>query len=83
MTCDDDWRASAACKGRGDVMFLGVFAPLAKKICADCPVKADCLTDALATERWGDERCHAGVRAGMTPNELINYRRRIRRSLAS
>jgi len=75
----DDWRTAAACKGRTDVMFTAALEPIAKKLCAVCPVKAECLVDALATETVSDERCHAGVRAGMNPNEFVNYRRRARR----
>lgn len=75
----DDWREQAACRGRHEVMFLTVFRPIAAKLCGDCPVRSECLADALETEVAWDDRCHAGFRAGMTPVEFINYRRRWRR----
>lgn len=52
------WREASACRNRTELMFpedndaLGVAR--AKAVCADCPVKAQCLEFALANgERWG------------------------------
>lgn len=55
---DDLWQRHAACNGVG----LEVFFPegqgdpgyRAKKVCATCPVRTDCLSVALvSSERWG------------------------------
>lgn len=66
------WRDAAACRG----MDTDVFFPLrgedvraAKAVCADCPVSAECLDEALA------EREVIGVWGGTSERE----RRRIRR----
>lgn len=39
----------------------------AKAICFVCPVKAQCLKDAIDTDDWN------GIRGGMTPKERRNY----------
>lgn len=68
------WRALAKCRG----VDLAVFFPApsgpggydeARTICASCPVKADCLADAL---RFGMDD---GFRAGLTPRQRANRRR--------
>jgi WhiB family redox-sensing transcriptional regulator len=71
------WHDRAAC-ARPDVdpeWFFpekgGAAAP-AKRICADCPVKAPCLADALATR---DEH---GIRGGLTVRERRRLQRRAR-----
>jgi len=43
------WIESAACIGRGDVMW-GEDVEAARAICATCPVRAECLAFALDTE---------------------------------
>ena len=74
-----EWRQRAACRGL-DVNF---FYPekftgrpqtvLARKLCFTCPVKDECLDDALAThDKWG-------VRGGMSPNERRVEARKRRR----
>ena len=47
----------------------GTRESLAKGVCSRCPVKAECLEFALAT----DERY--GVWGGMTPDERVAYKR--------
>lgn len=79
---DEPWRVDAACIGQGDLFFLergqagvGRSHP-AKKICAGCPVKPECLDYALRT------RPAFGVWAGMTYDELKKYVQRRRREVA-
>lgn len=55
------WRDSAACKGHPtDWWYSTHKSEAAKAICADCPVKAECLADAL------ENREVYGIRAGLT-----------------
>ncbi|WP_308282989.1 WhiB family transcriptional regulator [Pseudonocardia nigra] len=67
------WHLDAACVGMDPEVFypldltpdsLGVAA--AKRVCADCPVRGECLADVLAAEdpsrRWG-------ISGGTTPAE--------------
>lgn len=69
------WRARAACAGADvaiDVFFpvVGGRAIEAKRVCADCPVKADCLDYALGhNERWG-------IWGGLSFRERTQIRRR-------
>jgi WhiB family transcriptional regulator, redox-sensing transcriptional regulator len=73
------WRRSAACAASGVDPELFFPTPgqhgkaaRAKRVCDRCPVKAPCLTDALAIPPGQDE----GIRGGTTREE----RRRLRRS---
>lgn len=86
----DDWRSDAACGGAEDVFFgCGAIhegsAPCAdcdlntakaKSICATCPVRLECLEEALSRHpNWSG----GGVWGGMTPKEraeLKNHRTR-------
>ncbi len=67
-----DWRAQAACRADGidpDVMFPDSNAADiedARQICAPCPVRAECLADAMATEGDRTARNRYGIRAGLT-----------------
>lgn len=68
------WTARAACHGlRGAVNFYverGEDPRPARRICADCPVRSDCLDHAVTNaERFG-------IWGGLSPKE----RRRIRRA---
>jgi WhiB family redox-sensing transcriptional regulator len=56
------WHADAACRGRGTAAFFpgrgqNETCASAKAICAGCPVRAECLDDALAhgekVGNWG------------------------------
>ncbi|HVX23829.1 MAG TPA: WhiB family transcriptional regulator [Candidatus Saccharimonadales bacterium] len=66
----EDWHGFAACNGE-EVIFDAAINNIsveqvvraAKRICARCDVKLDCLNDALDT----DDRF--GIRAGLTPKE--------------
>lgn len=62
-----DWRHEAACQGMGSDLFFPVAMPgtpmydrevaEAKSVCADCPVRSDCLAWALDSGQdygvWG------------------------------
>lgn len=60
-----DWTASAACNTADpDELFVtGAAQNRAKAVCLGCPVRAECLADAL------DNRVEFGVWGGMTERE--------------
>jgi WhiB family redox-sensing transcriptional regulator len=71
-----EWHRDAACAGEPvDVFFPGLGQPntLALQICGRCPVRIDCLDDALA-----DPALDHGVRGGMTANARKARRRNMR-----
>lgn len=61
----DDWAAQAACRNaEPDELFVrGAEQNKAKRVCATCPVRAECLAEAL------DNRIEWGVWGGMTERE--------------
>lgn len=64
---DADWRQRAACTGRDTALWfpkIPIGSP-AMQICGGCPVRAECLYDALQHETPG-ARPH-GIRGGLTP----------------
>ena len=70
----NDWHNDAACKGMGAELFFPLVgdhkqAQAAKRICATCPVREDCLEDALESGQ------SHGVWGGLTVRE----RRRLSR----
>jgi WhiB family transcriptional regulator, redox-sensing transcriptional regulator len=60
-----DWRANAACNGDDpDELFVrGAEQRKAKLVCVACPVRTECLAEAL------DNRIEFGVWGGMTERE--------------
>lgn len=61
------WRARAACAGQvPDVWFLPETEKEAIRICHGCPVRAECLADAL-THEGAAETGRYGIRGGLTP----------------
>lgn len=60
-----DWPSKAACRdGDPDALFVqGAEQNVAKRICRGCPVRYECLADAL------DNRIEFGVWGGMTERE--------------
>jgi WhiB family redox-sensing transcriptional regulator len=45
---DDAWRDDAACKGRPNDWFFTIqLADRGRQVCARCPVRKDCLADAM------------------------------------
>jgi WhiB family redox-sensing transcriptional regulator len=65
MTMVVDWPSMAACRnGDPDALFVqGAEQNVAKRICRGCPVRYECLADAL------DNRIEFGVWGGMTERE--------------
>lgn len=60
----DDWQLRAKCRGMNDALFPeGKDQKRAKTICMGCPVRAECLAEAL------DNRIEWGVWGGMTERE--------------
>jgi WhiB family redox-sensing transcriptional regulator len=62
---DSDWAAQAACRATDpDTLFVqGAAQNRVKAICLGCPVRTECLADAL------DNRVEFGVWGGMTERE--------------
>lgn len=60
----DDWRDDAKCRGQWHLFFKPEPDPYAAALCAACPVRDDCLDDALMTGATTE------FRAGLTPAEL-------------
>jgi WhiB family transcriptional regulator, redox-sensing transcriptional regulator len=60
-----DWTARAGCRGTNpDALFVqGAAQNRAKAVCLGCPVRAECLADAL------DNRVEFGVWGGLTERE--------------
>ncbi|HEY0902896.1 MAG TPA: WhiB family transcriptional regulator [Marmoricola sp.] len=65
MNWNDDWAAQAMCKqSTPDELFVrGAEQHKAKVVCAACPVRAECLAEAL------DNQIEWGVWGGMTERE--------------
>jgi WhiB family redox-sensing transcriptional regulator len=65
MVWTADWTSRAACRGSDpDALFVqGAAQNRAKAICMGCPVRTECLADAL------DNRIEFGVWGGMTERE--------------
>ena len=65
MPLSPDWTSQAACRGTDpDSLFVqGAAQNRAKAICMGCPVRTECLADAL------DNRVEFGVWGGMTERE--------------
>jgi WhiB family transcriptional regulator, redox-sensing transcriptional regulator len=65
MTWNEDWASDAQCRqSRPDELFVrGAAQNDAKRLCAGCPVRTECLAEALDNEiEWG-------VWGGMTERE--------------
>lgn len=60
-----EWNTKAACRGTDpdDLFVQGAAQNRAKAVCGGCPVRAECLADAL------DSRVEFGVWGGMTERE--------------
>ncbi|HEU5485690.1 MAG TPA: WhiB family transcriptional regulator [Microlunatus sp.] len=60
----EDWATLAKCRGMGDALFPeAVDQKRARGVCMGCPVRFDCLAEAL------DNRIEWGVWGGMTERE--------------
>jgi len=61
---DEPWTMRANCLGMADALFCEAKDQReARKVCADCPVRLDCLVEAL------DNRIEWGIWGGMTERE--------------
>lgn len=65
MTWIDDWSSLAACRStEPDELFVpGAAQNRAKAVCLGCPVRTECLADAL------DNKTEFGIWGGMTERE--------------
>ncbi|WP_106536598.1 WhiB family transcriptional regulator [Haloactinopolyspora alba] len=65
MTWIDDWTSLAACRStEPDELFVpGAAQNRAKAVCLGCPVRTECLADAL------DNKTEFGIWGGMTERE--------------
>ena len=63
-TYREDWATAAKCRGTGDVLFaVGAAQRVVRALCEDCPVRRECLAEAL------DGRMEWGVWGGLTERE--------------
>ena len=87
-TTDQTWRTDAACRDMNTAVFFpgrgqNGAVTAAKKICAECPVKAECLTAALIDPMnsgiWGatSHRQRRATRSANNPVESLRHRKDI------
>lgn len=70
-TLGGDWRTRGACRHDPDRLFVpGAAQRAAKRLCVPCPVRTQCLAEAL------DRRIEFGVWGGMTERERRSLLRR-------
>ena len=67
------WLERAACRGKGPNLWApegkGIHASAAKAVCEACPVRQECLDDAIEqNERFG-------IRGGLSYKERLRYKR--------
>lgn len=81
-----DWRGSALCLGAEDYWFpeessaKGIKqAEHAKSICRQCPVRIQCLDDAMQIEANGSDSHRHGIRGGLNGRERVQLARKGRR----
>lgn len=68
------WHALASCRGMDEALFFppgdapdcGVRIAAAKAVCAGCPVRRECLDDAMG---WEQPSTRVGVRGGLSAAE--------------
>jgi WhiB family transcriptional regulator, redox-sensing transcriptional regulator len=62
---NENWACEAACQGRSpdELFVMGAAQRRAKQVCMGCPVRTECLAEAL------DNRLEWGVWGGMTERE--------------
>lgn len=66
----DPWHGQAACGDDPEAMFPGSNAAKvreAKALCRGCPVREECLADAMKTEGNKGKLRRYGIRGGLTP----------------
>ncbi len=76
------WRDQAACKGMDPELWFpkreaacnaGGYAT-AREICMTCPVRTECLDEAMATEQDAGKAYRAGMFGGMSPHQRHELR---------
>lgn len=74
---EPSWADEALCRGRHEMFFSTDTADrdACRALCRRCPVIAPCLEDALIHESWS-EREHAGIRAALSPAQILTIKRR-------
>jgi hypothetical protein len=87
-TATQTWRDIASCLGHDPELWFPYSytnahgmrqANTAKAICLSCPVRRECLEDALQSEGGSKTDGRDGIRGGLTPEERYNvYRVRYR-----
>ena len=66
------WRDEAACRGREDLNWFGPDMTMSlARLCQPCPVRPECLFEALQRE----EKCDPGIWGGTTEIERRHIRR--------
>lgn len=65
-----NWFARAACAGEPDWWFVPAKYADAIEICETCPVRQECLEDALTLQISDDH----GIRGGLTPEQRRGLR---------
>lgn len=75
------WLEDAACKGMDLALFFparGASLRPALEACDRCPVRRECLDEAMRTEDWAHQ-IH-GVRGGLSARARADLHRRVRRA---
>lgn len=83
-TDSDTWRWQAACAGTPNLMFSENPNAIeaAKSICHGCPVREQCLDEAMRIEGGRTVNSRAGIYGGLTPHERMNLYRAQQRAKA-
>ena len=87
MIREPDWKTQAACRTAPDPELFfpaplsgrnadQIYAP-ARRVCAQCPVRNDCLLEAMAVEGDRNVQYRAGVWGGLSPGQRVDLNRTI------
>lgn len=76
MLSPDEWRTDALCRGATDAFYDEEHPEHARESCDRCPVRTQCLADALRYEKGADATRRYGVWAGLTPAQRVSAERR-------
>lgn len=79
----DQWREDAACKGLPIDIFFSKYQPsvFVKRLCKSCPVREDCLADALASEGQEKVGWITGFRGGKSAGQRQALLRKERKAI--
>jgi WhiB family redox-sensing transcriptional regulator len=77
------WWSDAACRGVGAEVFYvergGDTGP-ARRLCAGCLVRAECLADVMTMEAGQPRALRHGIRAGLSPGQRVELERQGRQA---